>query len=392
MTPNRSSDYFSLRLAAFYTTLGVTTGIGMPFFPVWLEFKGFDPAEIGIILAVPMVVRIFFVPLTTRLADRFNMLRGAILIASIGSFIGNAAIGLSNTFWTLMIVISISAIFFTPTFPLADAYALRGLSERGKAYGPVRLWSSAAFITANLIGGLVIGVMPKAGIIWLITAPFIVGTALAWILIPVSIHSPERQSAAEPQKSLWRMPVFVAIVLACGAIQSSHALYYGFSTIAWAAKGLSNPVIGGLWAIGVIAEIALFAVSGRITAVLSPVSLVIVGALGAIVRWTAMAFDPPFALLPVLQVLHALSFGATHIGAMQFLAQVAPAGRGATAQGDLAAVQGMIFSVAMGLSGWMFGAFGDFAYMAMTLLSVLGLTGALIVKFFMQAPQHLNRS
>ena len=54
------------------------------------------PVEIGIVLAIPMVVRIFFVPLTTRLADRFNMLRGAIIIASIGSALGNVAIGLSD--------------------------------------------------------------------------------------------------------------------------------------------------------------------------------------------------------------------------------------------------------------------------------------------------------
>lgn len=388
MSAAAAPEYFSLRLAAFFATLGVATGIGMPFFPAWLEFRGLDPTEIGIILAAPMAVRIFFVPLTTRLADRFNMLRGAILIASIGSFVGNAAIGISSTFWTLLVMMCLSAVFFTPTFPLADAYALRGLSERGKSYGPVRLWSSAAYIAANLIGGFVIGVMPKAGIIWLIVAAFAVGCVLAWALIPVSIHSTEAQPAAVPQKSLWRMPVFVAVVLACGAIQSSHALYYGFSTLAWTAKGLGNPAIGGLWAIGVIAEIALFAASGRFALFYSPISLVIAGAIGGILRWTIMAFDPPFAALPFLQVLHALSFGATHIGAMQFLAQVTPAGRGATAQGDLAAVQGVIFSVAMGLSGWMFSTYGDFAYMAMAFLCVVGLACAIAATYFVREARN----
>ena len=42
-------------------------------------------------------------------------------------------------------------------------------------------------------------------------------------------------------------------------------------------------------------------------------------------------------MLPLLQALHALSFAATHLGSMHFLARVAPAGRGATAQGDFAA-------------------------------------------------------
>ena len=380
MSAARPSDFFSLRLAAFYATLGVSTGIGMPFFPVWLEFKGLTAVEIGIILAVPMFIRIIFVPLATRLADRYNMLRGAIINASIGSFNGNAAIGFSNTFVTMFFVIIAAAVFFTPTYSLADAYALRGLRERGKSYGAVRLWSSVAYIGANFGGGFVVGVMPKEGIIWLITAPFIVGIVLSWALIPISTHSHEAATDATPKQSLWRMPVFVAMVLACGAIQSSHALFYGFSTIAWSAKGLSDPVIGGLWAIGVISEIALFALSGRLALYVSPVALIILGGLGGVLRWTIMAFDPPFVLLPVLQCLHAFSFGATHIGAVQFLSQVAPAGRGATAQGDLAATQAVIFSVAMGLSGWMFRSFGDLAYLAMTFLSAVGLVAALFAR------------
>ncbi|MGZ5897732.1 MAG: MFS transporter, partial [Xanthobacteraceae bacterium] len=240
------------------------------------------------------------------------------------------------------------------------------------------------YIAANLGSGFIIGIMTKAGIIWVISASFVIGVVLAWALIPVSIHVSDPAQKPPPKKSLWRLPVFVAIVAACGAIQASHAMYYGFSTLDWTAKGLGNTTIGGLWAIGVVAEICLFALSGRLARFIGPVSLVTLGACGAIVRWTVMAFDPPFLLLPPLQILHALSFGATHIGAMQFLTQVAPPGQGATAQGDMAAAQGVIFSGAMALSGWLFAAYGDLAYLAMTLLSVFGLGGALAAKVFMR--------
>jgi PPP family 3-phenylpropionic acid transporter len=385
----RLNDYFSVRLAAFYATLGIATGVGMPFFPVWLAFKGLDPVEIGIVLAAPMVVRIFFVPLTTRLADRYNMLRGAIVIASIGSALGNIAITFSPNFLLITAMMVMSAIFFTPTFPLADAYALRGLSERGRTYGPVRLWSSAAYIAANLGSGFVIGMIPKDGIMWLISSAFVIGAALAITLIPVNILHYGSGPKPPPAKSLWRMPVFVAVVAACAAIQASHAVYYGFSTLDWSAKGLSAVTIGALWALGVVAEIALFAMSGRIARFVGPVTLVILGAVGGIVRWTAMAFDPPFVLLPFLQCLHALTFCATHIGAMQFLTHVAPPGQMATAQGDLSAAHGAVFSIAMGLSGFMFSRYGDFSYLAMTLLCVLGLAAAVAAKVMQRSPRAL---
>src|SRR5262249_56146411 len=89
------NDAFAPRLAAFYATLGIATGFGMPFFPLWLEYKGLDPSAIGIVLATPMVVRIVCVPLATRLADRFNALRAAILISSIRSALRNSLIGVS---------------------------------------------------------------------------------------------------------------------------------------------------------------------------------------------------------------------------------------------------------------------------------------------------------
>src|SRR5262249_35169300 len=137
-----------------------------------------------------------------------------------------------------------------------------------------------------------------------------------------------------------------------------------------------------LWALGVAAEIALFAVSARLT--LSPLTLIVIGAAGAALRWGAMAFQPPFALLPALQCLHALSFGATHLGAIAFVARVAPAQIGATAQGHLAVMQGLAMAAAMGLSGVLYARYGGLAYLAMALTALLGGFCALAAGVFLR--------
>src|SRR2546421_4577620 len=110
---------------------------------------------------------------------------------------------------------------------------------------------------------------------------------------------------------------FIPVAVAASLVQASHAVYYGFSTLAWTASGLSGLAVGSLWALGVVAEIVLFAVSGRLR--LRPASLLGIGAAGAAVRWSLMASDPPLALVPLLQCLHGLSFGATFLGAVQFV-------------------------------------------------------------------------
>ena len=119
-----------------------------------------------------------------------------------------------------------------------------------------------------------------------------------------------------------------------------------------------------------MAEVALFAISGRLP--LAPTTLLMLGAAGAVVRWSAMAFDPPPALLVPLQCLHALSFGATHLGALGFVARAAPAELGATAQGYLAVALGLVMAAAMGLSGVLYARFGGLAYGAMALAAAAG--------------------
>ena len=118
------------------------------------------------------------------------------------------------------------------------------------------------------------------------------------------------------------------MVAAASLVQASHAVYYGFSTLDWRAAGLDGTTIGALWALGVVAEIALFALSGRLPAWIGPTVLLAIGGAGATLRWGAMAFDPPVWLLPALQGLHGLSFGATHLGGISFLAASRAARRG----------------------------------------------------------------
>jgi PPP family 3-phenylpropionic acid transporter len=164
---------------------------------------------------------------------------------------------------------------------------------------------------------------------------------------------------------LWRSPSFVMVIVAASLIQSSHAVYHGFAALDWAGKGLDGISIGLLWALGVVSEIVLFALAQRLPAAIGPVELIGIGALGAVMRWAVMALDPPLAALPFLQCLHALTFGATHLGTIAFLTRTVPARVAATAQGDLAVVQGIVTASATGASGVLYAAYGDLAYTAM---------------------------
>ena len=61
--PQFSTDRFALKLGLFYAAYFFFGGVQLPFFPLWLEARGLDARTIGLVIAVPMLVRIVATPI-----------------------------------------------------------------------------------------------------------------------------------------------------------------------------------------------------------------------------------------------------------------------------------------------------------------------------------------
>ena len=274
---------FATRLALFYGTLFGLVGTHLPFFPVWLKAIGIDASWIGIITAVPSLTRFTVLPFITGLAEKRQSLRGAMIATAFVSALGFSIIGTLHQPLAVFLAYAVTACLWTPMTPLTDAYALKGVSRYGLNYGPLRLWGSAAFVVGALACGLLVDVIAAKHLIWVIVGVAGLGALVSLGLQPLEVPKavPATSSGAA---ALLREPGFLAIIVAAALIQGSHAAYYTFASIAWQNSGLGGLTIAGLWALGVIAEIVVFALSPRFT--LSPAMLVIIAALSAVARWT----------------------------------------------------------------------------------------------------------
>jgi PPP family 3-phenylpropionic acid transporter len=171
---------------------------------------------------------------------------------------------------------------------------------------------------------------------------------------------------------------FWLFVVSAAALQASHQLYYGFGTLYWRELGFSDTAIGVLWAEGVVAEIVLFWYSALFVARLGPLGLMALGGVAGILRWCLMGVLPGLGAAAVLQLLHALTFGAAHLGAMHFMARRVPPGAAASAQSLYSALSaGFGSGLVMLAAGALYAAYGGRAYTFMALLSAAGLCGVL---------------
>jgi MFS transporter, PPP family, 3-phenylpropionic acid transporter len=360
---------FATRLAVFYGTMFGMMGTHLPFFTVWLKAVGIDAFWIGVITAVPPVTRFTVLPFVTALAERRHALRGAIMVIGFATAFGFCIVGTQHQPVLVFLAYAVTCCLWTPMVPLTDAYALRGVARYGLNYGPLRLWGSAAFVAGALICGLLVDVIAAKNLIWVIASVAALGAFVGLGLQPLG----KPKSVANIQHgagALLRDPGFLAIIVTSALIQGSHAAYYIFASIAWQQAGLGGLTIAGLWSLGVIAEIVVFALSPRFT--LPPVILVVIAALSAVARWVITAQEPPLAILATVQLAHGLTFGLTQVGTMGLLVRYVPGHVMARGQGYLAACSGIVSSSVSILSGAIYAQYGQGVYYAMAAMALSG--------------------
>ena len=360
---------FAGALALFYSTLFGLMGTHLPFFAVWLRAVGIEASWIGVISAVPAVTRFTTLPLVTGLAERHQALRGAIILATFATAAGFALVGSQPEAVPVFLIYAATCCLWTPMLPLTDAYALRGVMRYRLNYGRLRLWGSAAFVVGALSCGLLVEVIAAQRLIWVIAALAAVGAAASLALRPLD-QPAKSSSAVQGGSALLGQGSFLAIIVSTALIQGSHAAYYNFASINWQAHGLDGLTMAGLWVLGVLAEIVVFALSPRFA--LAPSMLVVIGGLSAVLRWLITAQEPQLALLAVVQLAHGLTFGITQVGTMGLLVRHVPVHVMARGQGYLAACSGIVSSSASILSGPIYASYGPGVYYVMAAMAASG--------------------
>jgi PPP family 3-phenylpropionic acid transporter len=376
MSPGLSA---AIRYAAFYGTVFLALGVYLPFWPVWLGARGLSSEQIGVLLALPAWVRIVGTPAIAQLTDRLGrprMVLAVLAALSAGSF---AALFLGGGFWPILLISLPAAICFTALVPLSESVTMAAVLRDRLDYGRIRLWGSIAFMIGTVGAGSLLSER-NPDLILILT----LGALLAAVVAAATLPRQPVMAVGERRSSplaLLRNRRFLLFLGTASLLQASHAAYYAFSAVHWQAAGLSGTTIGALWAEGVIAEIAFFAVSAPLFARAGPAVLLLVAGVAGIVRWSVLGMTTDLPALMAVQILHAATFGAAHFGAMHFIARAAPPNLMATAQGLYSAASGGLgLGLALLLAGSLYGIDQGSAFLAMAGLSLGGTLLAAVLR------------
>lgn len=371
---------FELRMSLIFASLFVSVGIHVPYFPLWLEFEGFRPEEIAVVLSAPLFLRIFTVPVITALADRAGDRAYVYILSVAAAALLSAGYFLSPGYVTVLVVSLALHAVWTSHSPLADGLALSGVRRFGVHYASLRIWGSLSFLLANFLGGVILSHTGPGAVPAMITLSLV--AALLFSLIAPRLGRPRRPtplSAAELPRATPALlsPYFLFYVAAAGVINASHGYLFAFGSIYWKSLGIGDSVIGLLWAFAVLAEVGMFLLFRPFMGGISAPALLLGAGTVGIVRWLVMPLIWPLDLgevgFFVAQALHAFSTALVILGVQKMLAESVAEERTGAGQGMAFFANGVAMATVTLASGPLYERFGADGFYAMGGVALLGL-------------------
>ncbi|MEX0333180.1 3-phenylpropionate MFS transporter [Vibrio tubiashii] len=350
-------------------------GVYLPFWALWFEEQGVSATDIGLLVGIGFATRCVANMVLTPRIHKVEHLMPALRWLSFASilFVGFHFFT-GGSFWLMAVATVLFNLCCGPIVPLSDAMANYYSRLQMLDYGRTRLWGSIAFIAGSTVVGFLVAQYGSDMIIFTALAGVVVALLFSMRNINPMPVTTEDEDAERPKLTelLRELPVVKFLILV-SLIQGSHAAYYSFSSIYWKEAGYSEDIIGYLWSLGVVAEVAIFALSKRLFSGWTLRALFMVAALGVVVRWGLTASTTALVALVMIQLLHGVTFAIAHIAAIQYIQH--------SEQRKMVALQALYNAIPLGafialmttLSGWGYENWGANVFWAMAAMGVLAL-------------------
>lgn len=307
------------RLSSFYFFYFAVVGALTPYWGVYLKSLGYSSQDVGFITAIILGTRIIAPNFWGWLADKTQQRLRIIRQGSAIACLFFAGVLISNQYAWLVLVISCYTFFWHAILPQFEVITLSYLGNQYQRYGQIRLWGSIGFIAAVVGLGLLFDYLPIR---------FLPITILSFLLLiflsSLSLTAIPVQKTPEFSQGFFSLvfqPAIVCFLVSSFLLQLSHGPYYTFYSLYLQEHyEYSSTATGLLWALGVLAEVAIFLVMPKIMHRFDVRNLLLITFLISAFRWYLIGYCAEWLwVLLFAQLLHAVTFGIAHAASIEIV-------------------------------------------------------------------------
>jgi len=306
------------RLSRFYFFYYFFVGLFVPYWGLYLQSKSFTAFQIGILLSLFQISRIFAPNFWGWLADHTNKRARWIRLASFIGCLGYIGVFWADSFFLIFLVMMSMSLFTSSTIPLAESLTLSHLASTNGSYSNIRLWGSIGFIIASFFLGILIDRYSVSILVWALLF-----TQLIILCLSFSIPDKKFKLIGDTKRPIFKIlkkPEVISLLIGCALMVSSHGLLYNFYSIFLKEQGYSSSLIGILWSIGVIFEIFIFILMPKILSKFHLKEVLLISLFLAVIRFFLIGnYVDILWVLILAQTLHAATFGSFHVASVELV-------------------------------------------------------------------------
>lgn len=378
------------RLSRFYFIYYFFVGAFVPYWGLYLQSEQFSAADIGILMSLFQISRIFAPNFWGWLADHTGKRAQWIRLTAFLGLCGFIAVFWAHGFFWMFFVMAALSLFTSSTLPLAESLTLAHLATTNGHYSRIRMWGSLGFIVAAVILGFMIDSAGIASLLW-----FLLAVQVSLFVLSYTLPEPVVAPHEHDHFSIWQVikqPNVIALLVGCSLMVTAHGVLYNFYSIYLSEHGYSKGTIGLLWSVGVICEIGIFMLMPKIMARFSLKAILLTSLVLAVIRFTLIGVSVDNLWMIILaQTLHAATFGSFHAASVEVVTQFFK-GR------HQAKGQAIYNSVAYGVGGAIGGIAGGYALQYLggqqtfVLAAAFPLLGLAVIGFGLRLSQNQQQS
>jgi PPP family 3-phenylpropionic acid transporter len=378
------------RLSRFYFIYYFFVGAFVPYWGLYLQSEKFSAADIGILMSLFQISRIFAPNFWGWLADHTGKRAQWIRLTAFLGLCGFIAVFWAHGFFWMFFVMAALSLFTSSTLPLAESLTLAHLATTNGHYSRIRMWGSLGFIVAAVILGFMIDRAGIASLLW-----FLLMVQVSLFVLSYTLPEPTVAPHEHDHFSIWQVikqPNVIALLVGCSLMVTAHGVLYNFYSIYLSEHGYSKGAIGLLWSVGVICEIGIFMLMPKIMARFSLKAILLTSLVLAVIRFTLIGVSVDnLGMIIFAQTLHAATFGSFHAASVEVITQFFK-GR------HQAKGQAIYNSVAYGVGGAIGGIAGGYALQYLggqqtfVLAAAFPLLGLAVIGFGLKLSQDQQKS
>ena len=308
-----------------YLILFIGLGAYNTFLPVYLENTlGFSSSQVGIIVSIPSILCIIFVPIWGLLSDLMNKQKLILWINVLVSLLCAVIYTITKSFLAVFIVAIFLEMFRNSILPLTDTITTAYCEKTNKNYGNIRVIGSLFFAVASFLCGQLIKMTNNDLMFFYVFIVSMIGCLIITPTLPTleSNTKPEKVNLKQDLPLLFKNKAYLLILL-CGicvnSLTEAMASYQGIHLM---NLGAGSDLVGLLTVFMVLPELFFMVKTKSLLEKYGMVKMISFASIALILRWVVYLFTSNPLIFMIATSMHGVAISIIIICSFDFIGKV----------------------------------------------------------------------